>query len=299
MRDHLPLRRVWPHISKRLGALFLFDLTISLLYTHAGFTFLGLSALPLAMMGGAISIFLAFRNNSAYERWWEARKLWGSLVNTARTFARQSLTLVDADPMEEGTDVRHTLVYLQIAYVHALRCHLRRQNPFPELERTLEPELVGWLRRQKNVPIALLLHKGQIIRELYDAGRIDSYRFTTLDSSLTDLCDIQGACERIKGTPLPRQYEYFPRVVVSIYCLLLPLGLVEGLRMITPLASSLISLIFLALESIGKEIENPFENTVHDTPMSSLSRMIEINLRQSLEEEKLPPEVRPVEGFVY
>lgn len=300
IRDHLPFRRVWPHLCKRLGILFLFDLTIAYLYSNAGMTWLSLPTLPLSMIGGALSVFLAFRNNSAYDRWWEARTLWGSLVNTARTFTRQVLTFID----EEGEDPldtvsQKTLVRLQINYVHALRCHLRQQNPFPELVNSLPQNLVDHLRTQKNVPIGMLLLKGSILRELYRSGRLDSYRFTAIDQSLTDLCNIQGGCERIKNTPLPRQYEYFPRVLVGMYCVLLPFGLVEGLGMLTPLASTLISFIFVSLDAIGREIENPFENTVHDTPMSTLTRSIEINLRQNLGEEKLPSEVSPVEGFSY
>jgi putative membrane protein len=305
VRDHLPLRRVWPHVSRRLGLILLFDITIAVLYTTGGLTWLSLPELPLPIIGGALSVFLAFRNNSAYDRWWEARMLWGSLVNTARTFARQALTLVDGGPFDEEREESgalvspRALVELQIAYVHALRCHLRRQNPFPELERTLPGEVVEYLRTQRNVPAALLLVKGRILRKLYDSGRLDSFRFTALDRSLTDLCNVQGACERIKNTPLPRQYEYFPRVLVGLYCLLLPFGLVEGLRMLTPVASTLVSFIFVSLDTIGREIENPFENTVHDTPMSTLTRAIEINLRQNLGQEKLPADVRPVEGFSY
>ncbi len=306
--DHLPLRRVWPQLSRRLVLLLVFDFTIAVLYTKAGFTWLSLSDLPLTMIGGALSVFLAFRNNSAYDRWWEARSLWGSLVNTSRSFARQVLTLVDSDPAtvddarddESGALVsRGTLVELQIAYVHALRCHLRRQNPFPELERTMDPQFVEYLRKQQNVPAAILLIKGRILRELFDRERLDSFRFTAIDRSLTDLCNVQGACERIKNTPLPRQYEYFPRVLVGMYCFLLPFGLVAGLGMLTPIASTLMSFIFISLDTIGRDIENPFENTVHDTPMSTLARAIEINLRQNLGEREIPTEVRPVEGFSY
>ena len=187
VRDHLPLRRVWPNVSKRLGVLFLFDLTIACLYTKGGLTWLALPTLPLSVIGGALSVFLAFRNNSAYDRWWEARTLWGSLVNTARTFARQALTLVDQgegeDERERSGDLvsRRALVELQIAYVHALRCHLRRQNPFPELERTLASDFVQYLRGQRNVPAGMLLLMGRVLRKLYDAGRLDSYRLTTLD----------------------------------------------------------------------------------------------------------------------
>jgi putative membrane protein len=191
------------------------------------------------------------------------------------------------------------LVELQIAYVHALRCHLRRQNPFPEFERTLAPDVVQQLRGQRNIPAALLLIMGRVLRQFYDTGRIDSILFMTLDKSLTDLCNIQGACERIKSTPLPRQYDYVPRMVIGVYCVLLPFGLVGEMGMFTPIASTLVSFIFLALDTSGRDIEDPFENTVHDTPMSTLSRMIEFNLRQNLDQETIPNEVKPVEGFLY
>jgi ion channel-forming bestrophin family protein len=300
VRDHLPLRRVWADISKRLCLLFLFDLTISLLYTQANVKILALPHLPLAIMGGALSVFLAFRNNSAYDRWWEARTLWGGLVNTARTFARQALTLVSPKGKEGEDDAASSdLVELQIAYIHALRCHLRKQNPYPELNRQLDPALVQWLRTQNNVPIALLLEMGKRLNELFEAGRLDTIRFTALDRTLGELCNLQGACERIKGTPLPRQYEYFPRLLVGAYCVLLPFGFVGGMGMLTPLASTLISFIFISLESVGRDIEAPFDNTVHDTPMSSLSRMIEINLRQNLDQKTRITELTPVDGFVY
>jgi len=136
-------------------------------------------------------------------------------------------------------------------------------------------------------------------RELFDRGRLDSIRFTAIDATLTELCNVQGACERIKNTPLPRQYEYFPRVLVVVYGMLLPLGLVGGMGLWTPIASTLVSAIFVCLEVIGRDLEDPFENTVNDTPMSSLTRAIEINLRQGLRIGAVPREVRAVDGFVF
>jgi ion channel-forming bestrophin family protein len=302
VRKHLPFRRIWPNVWKRILGLFIFDLAVAVLYSVFGMKALALSSLPLAMIGGALSVFLAFRNNSAYDRWWEARTLWGALVNTARTLSRQVLTLADppADAGSGGSeDDRKALVELQIAYVHALRCHLRRQNPFPEFENTLPEDVVRHLRTQRNVPVGMLLEMGKRLRNLFDQGRLDSYRFTTIDGTLTDLCNVQGACERIKNTPLPRQYEYFPRLLVGLYSVLLPFGLVDGLGLLTPIASTVVSFIFVSLETVGKDIENPFENTVHDTPMSSLTRAIEVNLRQNMGQQSLPPDVKPVEGFVY
>lgn len=296
VRDHLPLRRVWPTVSRRLGLLFLFDLTIAVLYARAGATMLSLPSLPLGLIGAGLSLFLAFRNNSAYDRWWEARKLWGSLVNDSRTFGRQAVTLIDRDSRGgAATD----LIEWQVVYVHALRCHLRGQNPFPEIAGRLPPALVQRLRRQQNVPLGLLLYAGERLRQLFDAQRLDTIRFAQMDGTLTRLCDTQGACERIKHTPLPRQYEYFPRMLVGIYCLMLPFGLVEGMGLLTPLASTVISFMFLALESIGRDIEAPFENTLHDTPMGQLSRAIEINLRQIAGSGDVPRPVTPIDGFVY
>jgi putative membrane protein len=299
-RDHAPLWRLWPWALRRLGLLLVLDITIAVLHTIVGVTAVSMPSLPLAIMGGSLSIFLAFRNSSAYDRWWEARTLWGALVNNARTFSRQVLTLVDAEHPEVAKDeLRRELIELQIDYVHALRCHLRGQTPFPELSAKAPSDLVAWLRGQKNVPFAILQRLGERTRELYDLGRLDTIRLAAIDGTLTELCNVQGACERIKNTPLPRQYEYFPRALVVAYCLLLPLGMVGGMGLWTPLASTLVSAIFVCLEVIGRDIEDPFENTVNDTPMSNLTRAIEINLRQGLRVGDVPNEVRPVDGFVF
>jgi putative membrane protein len=194
--------------------------------------------------------------------------------------------------------IQRKLILLQICYVHALRCHLRNQNPDPELRTRLDPETVEFLRVHKNVPSALLLQMAKVLQQAFDRQWLDSYRWAAMDKTLTELTDIQGGCERIKNTPLPKQYDYFPRVLVTFFCLLLPFGLVEGLRLLTPIASTSLSFMFIALDRIGRDIETPFENTVHDTPMTSLSRTIEINLLQLMGESH-PNEVHPVSGFVY
>ncbi|MFN3322810.1 MAG: bestrophin family protein [Bryobacteraceae bacterium] len=299
--DHLPWIRIWPQISRKLGVFLIYDLMISVLYVFVGVKFIAQPSLPLGMVGAALSIFLAFRTNSAYDRWWEARILWGGLVNYSRSFARQALTLVRIpDDPDEERRVQQRLVMLQIAFVHALRCHLRRQNSLPELKNFLDSDTVEGLRHHRNVPAAILGKMGAELRYAYERGWLDSYRWMSMDQSLTELTNIQGACERIKNTPLPRQYDYFPRLLVTIFCLMLPIGLVEGLGMLTPIASTFLGFIFVALDSIGRNIETPFENSVHDTPMTNLSRAIEINLRQHMgDNDNLPVEVQPVAGFMY
>ena len=299
VRDHLPFKRIWPMVAQRLALLFIFDASVALLYKLAGWSFLALPGLPLTTMGSAIGIFLAFRTNSAYERWWEARILWGGLVNASRTFARQVLTLIDGNTIGEPSLLQKRLLNLHLGFVTAFRCHLRKQNAFPELKAQLGNQMTEDLRKYGNVPSAILLRSAETLRQAREQGLISDYRSIQIDTTLTDLTNILGACERIKSTPLPRQYDFFPRILITIYCLLLPFGLVEGMGLLTPLASTVVSFMFIALDTVGREIESPFENTVHDTPLTSLSRSIEINLRQLFGDKSVPSEVQPVDGFLY
>jgi putative membrane protein len=300
LRDSFPLKRLWPRTYKRLLVLLAFDCAVAGLYVFSGWHWLSLDALPIGTLGSALAIFLAFRANAAYGRWWEARQLWGSLVNTSRALARQALTALDVDPHDgEQKKLRDDIVIHQVAFVHALRCHLRKQNPLPELYGLLGPERADTLRLYKNIPNVLTLRIGELLQEARQRGMIDSMRWTALDGSLTTLANIQGACERIKNTPLPRQFSFLPSVLVDAFCWLVPLGLVAGLGLVTPVASTLISFILIALDASSSAIEDPFENTVNDTPMTALSRGIELTLREMINQRQALPEVTAIDGFVY
>jgi putative membrane protein len=296
--NDLSFRRIWPQASRRLLILLLFDCAVAALYSFTHAKWLTLDGLPLAPLGSALTIFLAFRTNAAYGRWWEARQLWGSLVNTSRALARQFLTLIDSSTPGADT-LKHQLVRYQIAFAHSLRCHLRRQNPFPEFGNTLNRAQIEELRGYDNVPAAINLKMGELLQKAREQGLVDSIRAVAIDENLTQLSNIQGACERIKNTPLPRQFAYLPRILVNVFCYLVPLGLVADLGLMTPIASVLISFTFIAADLVGSDIENPFENTIHDTPMTSLTRTIELNLREQMKDAtKLRP-VTAADGFVY
>ena len=300
LRDSFPLKRLWPRTYKRLLVLLAFDCAVAGLYVFWDWHWLSLDALPIGTLGSALAIFLAFRANAAYGRWWEARQLWGSLVNTSRAIARQALTALDVDPHDgEKKKLRDDIVIHQVAFVHALRCHLRKQNALPELYGLLGPERADTLRLYKNIPNVLTLRIGELLQEARQRGMIDSMRWTALDGSLTTLANIQGACERIKNTPLPRQFSSLPSVLVDAFCWLVPLGLVAGLGLVTPVASTLISFILIALDASSSAIEDPFENTVNDTPMTALSRGIELTLREMINQRQALPEVTAIDGFVY
>jgi putative membrane protein len=192
------------------------------------------------------------------------------------------------------------LVYAQIGFVNALRCHLRRQDPFPELVPFFRPSVLAALHGEQNVPAAVLVWVATRLRRLLDLGRPDdAFRLAALDDTLSELTNLMGGCERIKNTPIPRQYDFLPRVMVRAYLVVLPIGLVADLGLFTPLVTAVLAFLFLSLDQIGRNVEAPFENDIHDTPMTALCRTIEINLRQMLGETELPPAAQPVNGSLY
>jgi putative membrane protein len=312
VRDRLPLNRIWPQAWRRLLLLLVFDCTVAIIYSVFHHKWISLNGLPVAPLASALTIFLAFRTNAAYGRWWEARQLWGSLVNTSRALARQYLTMLEDESEDpRRPPLRNELVKHQIAFAHALRCHLRKQAALPEMRTLLGDDIAEELSAYKNLPAAVTLRTGKLLRQARYEGMLDSYRWAAIDENLTAISNIQGACERIKNTPLPRQFDYLPRLLVDAFCWLLPLAIVEDLGLMTPLASVLISFTFIAADLMSREISNPFDNTIHDTPMTSLSRTIELNLREQMEEtdkergwrerskQRVRLDVMPVDGFVF
>jgi putative membrane protein len=201
-------------------------------------------------------------------------------------------------------DTQRRLLYLQIAFVHSLRQHLRGLEPWWELKPMLESaglsvEELTALNAQKNVPLAIQQRMGRLLDDCLERGWMDPMQWRAMDESLNDLADAQGGCERIKNTPMPKQYDYFPQFFVQIYCVLLPLALVTSMGWFTPLGSTLAGFMFLALDKIGRDLEDPFDNTMFDVPMTAITKTIETNLRQMLGETQLPEPEKPVAGVLW
>ena len=275
------------YVGKPLLILLAYDVAVMLAYQLLHWRWLAVPDLPVALYGSAIGVILGFRNNSCYSRWWEGRTLWGAIVNNSRSWARQVMTamrpVAEAEAGELKT-MQQRMVNHQIAFVHALRQHLRRLAPWEELRPFLSEADLNALRSQQNVPLALQQQMGMMLRECQSKGWIDLAQWRAMDGTLDDLADAQGGTERIKVTPMPKQYDYFPQLFVHIYCLVLPLAMVSSLQWLTPLGSTLVGFIFLALDKIGRDLENPFDNGVYDVPITSICKTIELNLRQMLGE---------------
>ncbi len=266
------------------------------------FRYIAVPDLPISFLGAILGILLGFRINSAYGRWWEARTLWGGLVNQSRTLSRQAVTFVSetsAGQHSEAFSFTKTVVYQQIALVHALRCVLRKEQPWDAISPLLDPALLAKLQNESSIVTALLRANGDQVAGAANAGIISEWRFQRFDATLTEISNIQGGCERIKNTPLPRQYDFYPELFVRAYCVLIPICLVEELKLFTPFVTLLVCFVMLVLNRLGKNMEDPFENSLYDVPMSSLSRRIEIDLRQMLGEQELPSPVQPVDGVLW
>jgi putative membrane protein len=298
---HLVLRTV-QYVGMPLLALLAYDVLIVVAYQHGHLQWAALEEIPLSLFGSAIGVILAFRNSTSYARWWEARILWGSIVNNCRSWARLvTTTLRSSDKAVSGEieQTRRKMVYYQIAWVHSLRQHLRRLDPLSEVSSLLTAEEIDALRDQKNVPVAIQQWQSILLRDALDRGWLDLAQWHAMNQSLDDLVDAQGGAERIKNTPMPRQYDYLPQVCAHMFCFLLPLAMVSSLGWFTPLGSTLVGFIFLALDKIGRDLEDPFDNTVHDIPLTSITRTIEINLRQMLGETELPQPIVPVSDVLW
>ncbi len=194
--------------------------------------------LPFSVVGVALSIFLAFRNNAAYDRYWEARKLWGGLVNASRSFGRQVTTLPTAEPAAAAAlqTAQRALVYRQIAYVHALRAALRGDDVGEEHATLLTRAERETLAPFENTCVGLLHAQGRALAAAAAHGWLSDRRHLAIDATLTELTALQGGCERIKRTPIPLAYRFFSQAFVRVFVTLLPFALVEQLGPFTIVA---------------------------------------------------------------
>ena len=266
-----------------------------------------LTVLPFQLVGVALSIFIGFRNNAAYDRWWEGRKLWGALINTSRSITRQILTMISEVPdgrtlsTEERAEIRtlqSELVRRVIAFVHALRLQLRDVDDLSDLKPFLSAEEIAVLKTESNRPSAISKGTAERVMQAWSRGWIHALHVSVLEQSLNTLTDIQGGCERIKSSPIPFSYTTLTHRIVAFYCYGLPFGLVHDVGMLTPVVVLVVSYAFFGLDTIGDEIEQPFGTDDNDLPLDAMARLIEVNLRQRIGETDLPPLLKPVDEYL-
>jgi putative membrane protein len=281
---------------------------------------------PISVIGIAVSFYLGFKNNSSYDRTWEARKIWGGIVNSSRTFGAALCAFVQG---ADATAVRRELIYRHIAWLTALRHQLRMPRSW---EHPLDQERYASVPRPGEVPgpagqaeMAKYISAGELsavhtcsnpatqllrnqsvrLQELRNAGYFEDFRHMEFHSLIAELYAEQGRAERIKNFPFPRQYASTALWLTMVFAFFVPLGMLDvigpGARWlfwISPLLSALIIWIFFLMEMIGDYSENPFEGTYNDVPITSIARGIEIDLREMIGDSGIPGPAEQENGFL-
>ena len=309
LKENFDPRKVVPYVWR--------ELTVSVVTASAAYALVEIGQVkeavlpfaPIAMLGTAMAILLAFRNNTSYSRWWEASTLWQTIHTQSRIFARLVVTFVDSHkhaPNHDPARAAHfqrSMINRQIAWANALRLSLRGQKDWSEIQAYLSDDEYQTMLKQENKPGYLMLQHGRSIYEAMANGTLQGFDSFQLENALAQLTAQEGMAKRLKTTPVPRQYDYFTRLFVYLLILLLPFGLLSilpgGQAWLAIPFSLLLSFVFAILERIGAVNEHPFENRITDVPLTAICRNIERDLLATRGQEQLPPALTPQDGYLF
>lgn len=231
------------------------------------------SVIPSIVLG----LLLVFRTNTAYERFWEGRKSWGSLVNNVRNLARQ-IWVVIAEQTEEDRTEKIWALRLLVAFAVATKLHLRGESVNSELQELMSPKRFFKLKSMNNPPLEVAFWIGDYLQQQYNRDRTSDYQLVAMQNLLNNLVDNLGVCERILKTPMPIAYTIHLKQLLLIYCLLLPFQMVDKLGFWTGAIVALISFTLFGIEEIGLEIENPFGYDANDLPLDAICNTMKRNI---------------------
>lgn len=228
------------------------------------------------LLGTVISLLLAFRTSQSYERWWEARVVWGAIVNDSRTLVRQFSSFLSSDH-SQGSFVKD-FAERHIVWCFALVSHLRRVSNTDRVELYLKQKNIS----AENVPNKLLSQHSEDLSTALKSGLLNDYQHIQLDSTTVRLCDSLGKCERIKNTVFPKSYSLLIHFIIYTFVTLLPFALKDEGVIVEILLTIFIPSVFIAIEKTSILMQDPFENTPLDTPMTTLSTTIERNIQEMI-----------------
>lgn len=299
------------------------------LYYFLDIKWLVIPWVAIGLIGTAAAFLVGFKNTQTYNRLWEARQIWGGIINSSRAWGILVKDTVNADKSEITT-----LIYRHLAWLTALRYQMREKRVWentelksnleymkyfkiPERETPLEEELKKFLNSdelhyilsKKNRATQVISLQSKHLKQLKDSGKLSEFDFIELERMLTTLYDHQGKSERIKNFPYPRQFATINQMFIRLFVTMLPFGILqefaklskdlgEGFIWATVPCSLIVGWVFYVMERIGESTENPFEGTANDVPISNISRTIEIDLREMLDENNIPPATTPVNNIL-
>ena len=310
----------WPFIYGFLYSLAIFGIFH---YFHID---ISISWQPIGVIGIAVAFYLGFKNNSSYDRTWEARKIWGSIVNNSRSFGAAVIAFVQGPGADK---IKKELIYRHIAWMTALRHQLRLSREWEhtnervkglhipvvsedyhtrldsELKEYIAPDEVSEYEPKANTATQILATQSKRLQQLRDQSYFEDFRHMELHQLIVSFYADQGKSERIKNFPFPRQYASTALWMTVVFCLIIPFGLLDifhkengWLEWLFPFLSALIIWVFFLMEKIGDYSENPFEGTYNDVPITSISNGIEIDLREMINDDNIPAKMTPEHGYI-
>lgn len=266
-------------IKSQILFISVFALSVALLDLLPGFRRISLPLNIPALLGTAVSLLLAFRTSQSYERWWEARIVWGAIVNDSRTFIRLVIQFL---PDGEGQKIKE-FAERQSIWTYALGESLRKQPFSKKVQEYLDTHGIN----ASNIPNALLDAHSKQVKEMASSKLLSDFQQMQLNDSIGRLCDSMGKCERLKNTVFPRSYSILLHILIYVFAAILPFGLDDSQLLVEISITILIPMMFIAIEKTSIIMQDPFENTPVDTPMTSLAQTIEINLKQMTGEQNV------------
>jgi ion channel-forming bestrophin family protein len=281
LKSNIPFSYVFGKIKYEMLVILLYATTIAILYNSYHVTRITIPIAVPAILGTVISLLLGFRSNQAYDRWWEARHIWGAVVNDSRTLARQVMNFTqDSFDNEPIMAFQDRMIRRQIAWTYCLGRHLRGQSCDRVLEKYLDKEELAYVQSVENVPSALLDLTGRDLKMAMEEGWINRFQQVEMDQTLSRLTDSMGKCERIKNTVFPSTYSLYIHIALLLFIALLPFGVIEYFGLFEVPLVVAISACFLLIEKMAIHLQDPFENKPTDTPMTTIAKGIEKNLLQ-------------------
>lgn len=313
----------WSKMPFIYGLAYALTVQLGLYFLELNFT---LPWQPISIIGIAVAFYLGFKNNSSYDRTWEARKIWGGIVNSSRSFAAAVISFVQG---EHSEDIKKELIYRHIAWLTALKHQLRLSREWEhtenrliskyipnicdaytdrlneELSAYLSQEEISALKGKANTATQLLANQSKRLQELKDLGYFEDFRHMEFHHHITSFYEDQGKAERIKNFPFPRQYASTALWLTIVFSVLVPFGLSDVFQSyeswgfwLSPIFSALVIWVFFLMEKIGDYSENPFEGSYNDVPISSIARGIEIDMREMINDSNIPKPVEAENGFL-
>lgn len=285
LKKRIPLTYVLGKIKIELALVIVYTIGFEIIHHFYHAVSIDIPIAVPTIIGTIISLLLAFKSNQAYDRWWEARTVWGAIVNDSRTLLRQVIAFYkDPDFSVNANDFKEGFARRQAAWCYSLSQSLRGKDPIKPIKTLLNEKELRFVKNHKHVPNAILMLHAKELKKAKEEGKINTYQQVEIDNTLTRLCDSMGKCERIKNTIFPTTYSMYIRFTLCLFILLLPFGLTDYLGwMQIPVIATIGAACFL-IEKMAIHLQDPFENRPTDTPMISISNNIEKNLMQMVYE---------------